>query len=538
MPTRLPVFRVAMGRADPERLVDLGRGLFGLADFKLDRRQPWSILRSGSKVIEICEDSAGLFAADEARLWNPHLTPELPGEGEAREIAEAFVGKNGLLPMAEKESPFRFAVDSGGGTRLAIEEEGAKRLERQLDMHVTYSTRLVIDDVDERMELPVVGGGGELQVMIGDRGEVIGCCGVLRMPADAGFMVDAISQEEADRRFEELMGNVQLDVYRSSLAYYAAPAFAAQEFMYPVYVYSATAVIDDVAVPLRMVTIPATRFGPELPKATLQVPLRAARSGLQESLQALSLKRSYATLAINPFEAGASWIGLSGGLAGSQQNAQGFIDELAADGWDINFNWGDGNAWESDWRRNDDTWVDAADFVFYTGHANMNGWTLASPDDTFLHFSETGAVPQAPGDLWGQQDLEWAVIAACGPLQDEIIGKGGGNVLTRWGGAFDGLHTLMGYGGITFDNTQEGRRLIQYAKGGQTLIGAWFRAATEIQPSTNGAAAPDGPDIWVGAMWVARSGTTSPSGDHLWGHGSVAPDPTSPNIKACMWTRT
>jgi hypothetical protein len=229
---------------------------------------------------------------------------------------------------------------------------------------------------------------------------------------------------------------------------------------------------------------------------------------------------------------------LSGGLAGSQQNAQGFIDELAADGWDINFNWGDGNAWESDWRRNDDTWVDAADFVFYTGHANMNGWTLASPDDTFLHFSETGAVPQAPGDLWGQQDLEWAVIAACGPLQDEIIGKGGGNVLTRWGGAFDGLHTLMGYGGITFDNTQEGRRLIQYAKGGQTLIGAWFRAATEIQPSTNGAAAPDGPDIWVGAMWVARSGTTSPSGDHLWGHGSVAPDPTSPNIKACMWTRT
>ena len=45
------------------------------------------------------------------------------------------------------------------------------------------------------------------------------------------------------------------------------------------------------------------------------------------------------------------------------------------------------------------------------------------------------------------------------PLQDDVISAGGGDVLSRWDGAFDGLHTMLGYGAITFDNTDEGRKL-------------------------------------------------------------------------------
>jgi hypothetical protein len=165
----------------------------------------------------------------------------------------------------------------------------------------------------------------------------------------------------------------------------------------------------------------------------------------------------------------------------------------------------------------------------------MNGWVLASPDDGSLNFSEVGAGPAAPGDLWGQQDLEWTIVAACGPLQDDLLAAGGGDVLDRWDGAFDGLHALMGYGAITFDNTEEGKRIVQYARSGAPLIDAWFRAAREIQPSTNGSAAPDGPDVWVGAMYVTKSGA-NPRSDHLWGHGSVSADPTSPTALICMWT--
>ena len=147
------------------------------------------------------------------------------------------------------------------------------------------------------------------------------------------------------------------------------------------------------------------------------------------------------------------------------------------------------------WQRNDDTWVDAADFVFYTGRANKDGWVLSSPDDGFLSFKEVGAGPATAGDLWGQQDLEWAVIAACGPLQDDLISAGGGDVLARWDGAFDGLHSLLGYGAITYDNTDEGKRIVQYAKAGAPIIDSWFRTAREIKPSTNGASPPDGPDV-------------------------------------------
>lgn len=53
---------------------------------------------------------------------------------------------------------------------------------------------------------------------------------------------------------------------------------------------------------------------------------------------------------------------------------------------------------------------------------------------------------------------------------------------------------------ITYDNTDEGRKLAQYAKASNTLIDAWFRTAKEIQPATNGEAAPA--PTWWAAMWT------------------------------------
>jgi hypothetical protein len=243
----------------------------------------------------------------------------------------------------------------------------------------------------------------------------------------------------------------------------------------------------------------------------------------------------------NPYEAATSWIGNFGGLGGSQNNAKGFVDGLSDAGWQILFNWGDTNAWEDDWHENDDNYVDAADFVFYTGHADGDGWMLVDPASgqaDSLTAGEVGANAANPGDIWGQQDLEWLTIAACGPLEDDLLSPGGGNVLDRWDGAFDGLHLLMGYGAVTFDNEVEGKTLVKYAREGKTLIDAWFRTAQEVQPAENGWGPPFGPRVYVGAMWATKSGQTSPSDDHLWGYGSVAPDPKSPDGFACMWVPT
>ena len=39
---------------------------------------------------------------------------------------------------------------------------------------------------------------------------------------------------------------------------------------------------------------------------------------------------------------------------------------------------------------------------------------------------------------------------------------------------------------------------------GTPVIDAWLRTGQEIQPSSNGAGAPDGPTVWVGAMLGRR----------------------------------
>ena len=390
--------------------------------------------------------------------------------------------------------------------------------------------------------LPVVGGGGDFTVTLGHKAQLIGYSGNLRV-AKRAFEAKAIPPEKALEQWRASSPGMVVENVQVTPAYYAAPSHIKQDFLYPVYVVKGTIVAGKKRMPMRQALLPASDFGPPFvmpkPQDKRSARAKAAYVGSEAGKSRIAVpRRAAATRApTRPWEAGTSWIGQLGGLGGSKANAQGFIDEWATAGWHIDFNWGDANAFESDWRRNDDTWVDAADFVFYTGHADMNGWMLANPDDGSLSFTEVGNAPGTPGDLWGANDLEWVTIAACGPLQDNILSAGGGDVLARWDGAFDGLHLLMGYGAVTYDNTEEGGRLARYAKGGATLIDAWFRTAKEIQPATNGYGAPDGPNIYVGAMWVGKSGA-DPVSDHAWDYGSVSADPTSPTFLACMWTLT
>jgi hypothetical protein len=529
MPVRLPIFPVSTDPGKAEQIHDLAASLFGVERADAEENNGALISRSDRVLVEADRVGGGVWAAVHADLWNPSRQPTPVSPEETYSIARDLLGKHGLLPEFDKDSSFVLNELGAGRSLVATLSKGA-RSHHQLDTQARYGVMVRNPSGNGPELVPVVGGGGKLTLTLGDGGRPIGLHREWRSAGKAE-LVEAIEPEEAEARFSKLTSHLEVDSAEWFLAYYAAPSSVAQDALTPVYVFRATIVVGRERIPMRLVTIPATEFGPE-PPAPQPQPARKKQPGRLNA----SLLAPRRTLALgNPFEAGTSWIGLSGGLSGSQANAKGFVDGLAADGWLVNFNWGDAAAWESDWRRNDDTWVDAADFVFYTGHANMNGWVLASPDDGFLNFSEVGAGPAAPGDLWGQQDLEWAVVAACGPLQDNLLAAGGGDVLGRWDGAFDGLHALMGYGAITFDNTEEGKRIVKYGREGTPLIDAWFRTAQEIQPSTNGSAAPDGPDVWVGAMYVTKAGA-DPRFDHLWGHGSVSADPTSPTTLVCMWT--
>lgn len=526
---QLPIFRVSPAPMDAAAVEALGAALQIGGDLELTPADDRFRLVRGRKAAEIYTASGGVWAADEARLWNPALRPELPDDGEARRIADAFLRPQSarLFPPDDPAS-LRFA--NLAGTRLArLNARTGMREDRQLDVQVNYVATLSVAGQDGTVrEFPIVGGGGEFNVVLGDRRSIIGYSGVWRPIEGVAFESPVIPRVQADEQFRELTSGLDVTAFEAEIAYYAAPAWVEQSLLYPVYVYRAFAQIEGERVPLRIILLPATEFGPRAQPQTI-LPLRTQRD--------LPLRRAMPGEGEGPREAGASWIGLSGGLSGSEANAQGFVDGLEQDGWAINFNWGDWNAWESDWRWNDDTWVDAADFVFYAGHASMDGWLLRDPDDDSLSFAEVGVEPEYPGDLWGQ-DLEWLVIAAGGPLQDEVLSPGGGNVFDRWSGAFDRLHLLLGYGAGTYDNAEEGDQLVTAATDGKRLIDAWFRAARETQPGTNGYPAPDGPTVYVGAMYVESSRARSPAADHLHRRGPVASDPVDPDVYVAMWSPT
>lgn len=239
-----------------------------------------------------------------------------------------------------------------------------------------------------------------------------------------------------------------------------------------------------------------------------------ALASQQLDLQSTQLNTDFSsgqfkTQAAGRFDAGSEWVGLSQGLGGSRDNVGGFVQKFRDHGYPVQFNFGDFAAWEEDFKQvsmggNDDNYVDDVDMVFYTGHANGDLFTFpGARDDGALVYTEAA---------YGEKELEWLVIAACGPLQRE---SGGLHLFERWGTRFKGLHLLMGYATVSNDNTIEGRKLGGFLLDEHlTMRLAWAKTAAAAQPSS----------VIYAYMGVIGAGGLSNSNDHYWGHGTVGPD--------------
>jgi Family of unknown function (DUF6345) len=546
MAEQLPVFQVASAEVSAARGEQVLKSVYGgRLPAKIETRDSRTTLiqNIASKQLEIEKVSGGMFMRDSTQLWNTSLRPKLPTQDKARQIADDFVKTAQLLP-ADRYVATRFA---GFAESAVAPDSGNVSDKISLDVQVNYSVQLNVTRANGRQEVvPIVGGGGDFKVALGHAGEIIGYTGVWRPITGIAANAEVTPQKDAEAQYLKSLNGMKVTKLSSSLAYYSAPSFERQTVLAPVWVMRGEADVDGNRVPLRIAIIAATKYGPEwkapqfLPREDGQKPSGGSLDGDEKFSANRSILDFFVSPAhaANPFEAGASWIGPSQGLGGSPANAQGFVNNLSNAGWLINFNWGEWAAFESDWNKNDDSWVDAADFVFYTGHASASGWVLSVPDDTFLSFSEVGSWPGSPNDLWGQDDLEWIIIAACGPLQSTHFTTNTTNAFDRWRGAFDGLHTLMGYGAVTFDNTTEGSRVSQLALSGWTIIDAWFRAAWEIQPSTNDESPPNGSTIFVTAMYAMNSKNDTRN-DRIWGAGTTVGDSRAPDqVRWLMWSGT
>lgn len=493
----------------------------------------WTLERN-RQLVEIDRRSGFIFLADFNLLWKPDLKPQLPDNERAKGIADAFLAKHDLMPR-DQFAQAKFV----GFSETAVGEDIAGKVDKTvLDRQVNYAMSIEVDG----RSIPVVGGGSGLKVTVGDQGRVIGLSGGWRPVEGVIEKVEIVPAAEVLGQVKKSFGKAKVSDLRADIAYYAAPGFEAQQVLAPVWVINGLIEIGGEMAPIRTQTIAATKqYGPVLvpgpaapkrdPKLRDPAPTREDEGQRGASLLDVIIPPAHAQ---ELRECGASWIGVSQGLNGSAGNRQGFLDQCRAAGWRVNFDWGDANAFESDWRRNDDSWVDAADLVFYTGHASPNGWNLSSPDDDFLHFSEVSGA----SDHWGQNDLEWVIVAACGPHQSNHFTTSVGNAFDRWRDAFDGLHVFLGYGAVTFDNTTEGRRFMELARAGWSTVDAWFRTAQEVQPATNGWAAPNGPTIWVTAMW-AHNGDHCARNEKIHGVGPSCPDVRGAGQRRhLMWSGT
>lgn len=535
----LPVFQVRAGKAGEAGAVKLAQQLFGISEVRkttsADKSQIIVQSSDGTKRVEFDTASGGFWAADDTQLWNTELKPKLVDTQAALRMADEMAGKYGWLPAVK--GPMKLASGRVGGTFYAEEQEIAttrgryQRQERQLDISVNYDITIAVQSEGSKtqQEFPIIGGGGKFQVTFGDSGKLIGYQGLWRdIVEDGTKQYKIIPKAKADAQFlasAKLLSDT-LDV-NSTIAYFSAPFGQSQEALYPVYVYDGTAKVGNEIVQLRRSFIPATEFGPIDTSVREKLP---ARKPDPPAVRHRSLRPRTADDGI--LEAGTEWLGIPFGLSLTEGNARGFREQLVAGsgGWNINFNFGDNLVWESDFNSNDDVYVDSVDFLFYTGHANKNGWLATVPGTgatKVVDFSIVGTSPGSPGDLWGQQDLDWMVIAACGPLQDAAFISGGGSAFDRWRGAFDGLHIMFAYGTTSSDTDGEGRRLIKYAQGGAKLIDAWFRAAKELQ----------GGSVVVTAMWAVGTKGNSRD-DHLPGYGFVSGDNVGVDqtTRSFMWS--
>ena len=403
---------------------------------------------------------------------------------------------------------------STSNSTFQLYDADSDSMEHEIDLDTKVSYRFELSAGDRLV--PLIGEGSKVQLVFDGNENTTRVLYSLRSLA-AGGSVEIISQDEAvqtgqriyegelgsadDREGEAGQAEVSLGEVNAELVYVAPGLHDSNATtVYPYYRASASATIGGETVQLRDILIDAMP-NQEAPYAYGS----QTSSGALGGSLAPAANKSY-------IEVGTEWIGESQGLGGSKDNAGGFADTFGNNGYPVDFEWGNQSAWEQDFKApsvggTDDSWVDEVDALFYTGHAGANGFTFpSSQDDGFLHFNEASTT--GTNDGWGSTDLEWLVIAACGPLQ-----KNNGNNdawYDRWGDAFDGLHMMMAYANVSRDNVREGTIYANALINGKKVREAWIKAATKVQPSS----------VTYAIMGVANSDGLTNYNDYLWGQGN------------------
>ncbi|AUX43744.1 hypothetical protein SOCE26_051990 [Sorangium cellulosum] len=451
------------------------------------------------------------------RVPTRKAAPPAPGFRDERGLATArgddaidldALAAARVLPGPDAVARARDALDAARlpvGREVAVghslfevsDLEGREVARAELDTQVNFR---------ETLEgLRLIGPGAKVKVTFDPEGVVTHLLYAFR-ELERGEDVAIVPPSEAAALCAAALGEGAAPAAEPELVYYAPPLSSDARWILPHYVCSARRRSGEEEVDVRKVIVPAALGAPAAAVSALSTRLRGAAARSEEPRPTAPAPGQGAQGTV-----GAEWVGRCGGLSHSKANVDGMLARFQASGIGPRFNWGDHRAWEVDFKDpalggQDVSFADSVDLTFYTGHANGSGFMFCTNmSDGFLHFTDA---------RWGNAELEWMVVAACGPLQDDA-----GAWRYRWAGAFDGLHLLLGYATESFDDTTEGAafagRLLDEASPAP-LRQAWATTAIEVQPDDQ---------VIYAVMGVYGPDWTLPNyEDHFWGMGPVGPD--------------
>jgi hypothetical protein len=520
-----------------EGLKDLLVNCLGISEFTPSRSSDRIYFKSNDFLADADLLDRSIYIVNNSKLWRPSENTKSMDKHRATKIVANTFEHNGLLSIDDNNNLNQIIktemLDPLPSYLSVLNTETNKRDNTILDYRLRFKKSIKLEDFsyEQLHEIPIVGPSNKLGLTVNYNEDIVAINANVIVIDPIHFESRVIAREEADRLFKKITEKLRVQSYSANLIYYEQSSRENPEKKYlsPHWAFKSTINLDGRLVSNKIIMIPATEHEPI--RTTPTILSKRLNVSEQPRYEIRDLTHSF------DYKIGTSWIGPAGGLLLSEDNASGFINGLEDIGWRTVFNHGDCQAWLSDWISNNDTFVDKVHLVFYAGHCGPEGWYLVNPSDcteqTLLN-SYVGSIPEHPGDKWGNGDLNWIIISACGPFEDDLISPGGGNALDRWKGMFDGLHMVLGYGSTTIENDAEGKRFVRYCLEGQSILSSWFRSAIEIQETYNDDVPPWGPITYVSAMWASND-TSNPFNDHLFGYGPVSSDPTDPKKIHCLW---
>jgi hypothetical protein len=158
-------------------------------------------------------------------------------------------------------------------------------------------------------------------------------------------------------------------------------------------------------------------------------------------------------------------------LANCDDTSVGFLNGMTSRGHTQGFNWGDGNAWERDFRDTSDfggddrNVTDSVDFVHFSSHGSTSNNVYRG----YFGAQRDACTWTSTASRFGEDfNVEWLALDTCNSIELTQ------NVISTWRNTFQGMHQVFGFTDLVSDTPSRGYAFGRRAGNNEVLSTAWL----------------------------------------------------------------